>query len=173
MGDPSMRPRSLSVLPLLAALLLGPATGRAEPDIRDTRLLAQPAVSERHIAFVYADDLWVADLDGKNVRRLTTDPGAESHPVFSPDGQSIAFTAEYDGNTDVYVVPVSGGAPKRLTSHPAADVVRGWTPDGKAVLFSSPRNASNNRHSQLYTVPVAGGMPEQLPIPYAAEACYS
>src|SRR5436309_15671753 len=105
-----MRPRSLSVLPLLAVLLLAPGAGRAEPDIRDTRLLAQPAVSERHIAFVYADDLWVADLDGKNVRRLTTDPGAESNPVFSPGGQTIAFSGQYDGNTDVYVVPVTGGA---------------------------------------------------------------
>src|SRR6516225_7573610 len=125
-----MRLRPLLVLPLLAALLLLPGTGRAEPDVRDTRLLAQPAVSERHIAFVYADDLWVADLDGKNVRRLTTDPGAETNPVFSPDGQTIAFSGQYDGNTDVFVVPVTGGSPKRLTSHPSPDVVRGWTPDG-------------------------------------------
>jgi tricorn protease len=161
------------VLPLLTTLLLVPATGRADPDIRDTRLLAQPAVSARHIAFVYADDLWVADLDGKNVRRLTTDPGAESHPVFSPDGQTLAFSAQYDGNTDVYVVPVAGGSPKRLTSHPSPDFVHGWTPDGKSVLFSSPRNASNGRHTQLYTVPVTGGMPEQLPIPYGVDACYS
>jgi tricorn protease len=168
-----MRLRPLSVLPLLAALLLAPRTGRAEPDIRDTRLLAQPAVSERHIAFVYADDLWVADLDGKNVRRLTSEQGAASNPVFSPDGQTIAFSAQYDGNPDVYVVPVTGGSPKRLTSHPSPDIVRGWTPDGKAVLFSSPRNASNNRHSQLYTVPVTGGMPEQLPIPNGTEACFS
>jgi tricorn protease len=168
-----MRLRPLLVLPLLAALLLLPGTGRAEPDVRDTRLLAQPAVSERHIAFVYADDLWVADLDGKNVRRLTTDPGAETNPVFSPDGQTIAFSGQYDGNTDVFVVPVAGGPPKRLTSHPSPDVVRGWTPDGKSVLFSSPRNASNNRYSQLYTVPVTGGMPEQLPIPNGVEACFS
>jgi len=168
-----MRTRSPSLLPLLGALLLLAGPARAEPDLRDTRLLAQPAVSESHVAFVYADDLWVADLDGKNVRRLTTDPGVESHPVFSPDGQTIAFSAQYDGNIDVYTIPVSGGSPKRLTSHPAADVVRGWTPDGSAVLFSSPRNASNNRHTQLFTVPVASGMPTQLPIPYGVEASYS
>jgi tricorn protease len=160
-------------LPLLAALLFLAGPARAEPDLSDTRLLSEPAVSERHVAFVYADDLWVADLDGKNVRRLTSDPGAESHPVFSPDGQSIAFSAQYDGNTDVFVVPVAGGSPKRLTSHPSPDIVRGWTPDGSAVLFSSPRAASNNRHSQLFTVPVTGGMPTQLPIPNASEACFS
>jgi len=168
-----MRTRSPSLLPLIGALLLLAGPARAEPDLGDTRLLAQPAVSERHVAFIYADDLWVADLDGKNVRRLTTDPGVESHPVFSPDGQTIAFSAQYDGNTDVFVVPVTGGSPKRLTSHPDADVVRGWTPDGSAVLFSSGRHASNGRHTQLFTVPVAGGMPTQLPIPYGVEASYS
>ena len=148
---------------------------RAEPDIRDTKLLTQPAVSKDHVAFVYADDLWIADIDSKNVRRLTTDTGVESHPVFSPDGKSIAFSGQYDGNTDVYLISIEGGAPKRLTWHPDPDIVRGFTPDGKAVLFSSARhaNAFNSRHQQLYTVPVEGGMPTQLPLPNAFEACYS
>src|SRR5436309_5523237 len=87
----------------------------ADPDIHDTRLLSQPAVSARHVAFIYADDLWVADLDGQNVRRLTSDIGVESHPVFSPDGKLIAFSAQYDGNTDVFTIPVDGGPPTRLT----------------------------------------------------------
>jgi tricorn protease len=158
---------------MLAALAGTVPAGRADPDVRDTRLLSQPAVSARHVAFVYADDLWLADIDGGNVRRLTSDTGVESNPVFSPDGQTLAFSAQYEGNTDVYVIPVTGGAPTRLTWHPDADVVRGWTPDGKAVLFSSRRNASNNRYSQLYTVPATGGMPAQLPIPNGTEACYS
>src|SRR5262245_51378173 len=101
-------------LRLLALVLLANA-GRAEPDIHNTKLLTFPAVSAKHIAFVYADDLWIADLDGHNVRRLTSDIGVESHPVFSPDGSTIAFSAEYEGNTDVYTIPVEGGAPTRLT----------------------------------------------------------
>jgi tricorn protease len=145
----------------------------AGPDPTDTRLLTQPAVSAQHIAFVYADDLWVAHLDGTNPRRLTADPGAESNPVFSPDGQTIAFSGQYEGNTDVYTIPVAGGTPTRLTWHPAADIVRGFTPDGKSVLFSSARNASNTRHQQLYTVPLTGGMPTQLPIPNGFQAAYS
>jgi tricorn protease len=155
----------------LAVLLLGGSSGRADPDIHDTKLLMQPAVSADHIAFVYADDLYVADLDGKNVRRLTSDGG--QNPVFSPDGKTIAFTAGYEGNVDVYTIPVTGGPPKRLTWHPSPDIVRGFTPDGKAVLFTSPRNVFTNRYTQLFTVPLTGGMPAQLPIPHAADACYS
>ena len=147
--------------------------GRAEPSHTDTRLLSQPAISANHIAFIYADDLWVADLDGQNVRRLTSDVGIESNPVFSPDGQTIAFSAQYDGNTDVYTIPVAGGAPRRLTWHPAPDAVRGFTPDGKAVLFSSPRHVFTNRYTQLFTVPLTGGMPTQLPIPNGVEASFS
>jgi tricorn protease len=161
-------------LPLLfAALLLVPGAGRAEPDIRDTRLLSQPAVSARHVAFIYADDLWVAELDGGNVRRLTSDIGIESHPVFSPDGATLAFSAQYDGNTDVYTTAVAGGVPRRLTSHPGPDIVRGFAPDGKAVLFCSPRHVFTSRYTQLFTVPISGGMPTQLPIPHGVQTCYS
>jgi tricorn protease len=161
-------------LALLAAGLLATATAaNAQPDPTDTRLLTMPAVSAKNIAFIYAEDLWVADLDGKNPKRLTTDVGVESNPVFSPDGQTIAFSAQYDGNTDVYTIPLAGGTPTRLTSHPARDTVRGFTPDGKSVLFSSPRNAYSVRHEQLFTVPLTGGMPTQLPIPWGFEAAYS
>src|SRR5438445_12777610 len=108
-------------------------------DINDTRLLSDPAVSNDHIAFAYANDLWVANLDGTNVRRLTSHPGVESGPRFSPDGSTIAFTGRYDGNVDVYVVPTAGGVPKRLTFHPLPYIALGFTPDGQSVLFSSPR----------------------------------
>jgi tricorn protease len=154
-------------------LFASSVTAKAQPDPTDTRLLTMPAVSAKNIAFVYAEDLWVADLDGKNPRRLTSDIGVESNPVFSPDGQIIAFSAQYDGNTDVYTIPLAGGTPTRLTTHPAADTVRGFTPDGKSVLFSSPRNVYSNRYSQLFTVPLTGGMPTQLPIPWGFEAAYS
>ena len=142
-------------------------------DIKDTKFLSQPAINENHIAFVYAGDLWVADSDGKNVRRLTSDDGIESSPVFSPNGKLIAFSAEYDGNTDVFIVPVEGGIPKRLTWHPGFDIVRGFTPDGSAVLFISPRNVFTRRYTQLFTVPINGGFPESLKIPNAYKAAYS
>jgi len=142
-------------------------------DVQDTRLLAQPSVSETRVAFLYAGDLWVARHDGSDVRRLTTHPGTVTHPVFSPDGQIIAFSAQYDGNTDVYVVPVAGGVPRRLTWHPGADLVQAFTPDGKAVLFTSAREVHTRRYTQLFTVSLEGGMPERLPIPFAARAVFS
>src|SRR4051812_3982254 len=142
-------------------------------DINDTRLLSQPAISKNHVAFIYAGDLWAADLDGRNVRRLTADEGAEVSPAFSPDGTLIAFTAQYDGNFDVYVVPVAGGVPTRLTWHPGADIVQGFTPDGSAVLFTSARAVFTGRYSQLFTVPVGGGIEQPLKLPNAYEATYS
>ena len=162
------------IRPLMIASLLctlAPAIGAVDP--LDTRLLTQPAMSATHIAFIYAGDLFVADRNGANVRRLTTDDGLESNPVFSPDGTTIAFSASYDGNVDVFTIPVTGGAPTRLTWHPGADSVQAFTPDGAAVLFASQRAAFTNRYAQLFTVPVKGGMEQQLPIPNAARATYS
>ena len=81
------------VLCLAAGLLAGSESFAAGPDTADTRLLAQPAVSAAHVAFVYGGDLWVAGLDGGTARRLTSDEGTESNPVFSPDGSQVAFSA--------------------------------------------------------------------------------
>ena len=111
----------------LAALLL--ASSLHAVDIHDTRLLTQPAVSADRIAFAYANDLWVASLDGSGVRRLTSHPGVEGNPRFSPDGKWIAFSGEYDGNTDIYIVASEGGVPQRLTWHPGEDLPQGFTPE--------------------------------------------
>ncbi len=139
----------------------------------DTRLMRQPAISDSHIAFVYANDLWVAQADGSSPRRLTIDEGIESSPFFSPDGKLIAFSAEYDGNVDVFVVPVEGGIPMRLTWHPGYDLCKGFTVDGQKVLFLSQRSVHTRRYFQLFTVPVGGGFPTKLVIPNAYHACYS
>ena len=158
---------------LLLSLAAAARAADAGPDVHDTRLLTEPAVSDAQIAFIYAGDLWTADLDGKNVRRLTADVGAETNPAFSPDGKWIAFSAQYEGNTDVYVVRSEGGVPRRLTWHPGADIVQGFTRDGKSILFTSPRSVFTGRYTQLFTVPVEGGPEQPLPIPHAYSASYS
>jgi tricorn protease len=155
---------------LVLAIAARPA---GQVNVRDTRLVHQPATSGTQVAFVYADDLWIAKIDGSDVRRLTTDDGIESSPAFSPDGKLLAFTAQYDGNQDVYVVPIEGGVPRRLTWHPGADEVQGFTPDGRKVLFTSGRAVFTNRYTQLFTVPIEGGVEEALPLPNAAGGAYS
>ena len=126
-----------------------------------TRLLRQPTLSDNQVVFVHAADLWKAPLTGGNAVRITSDEGFESSPHFSKDGKWIAFTAQYDGNTDVYLVSIEGGEPKRLTYHSATDIVQGWTPDGK-ILFRSNREGKPTQTNKFYTVSVTGGMPEAL-----------
>jgi len=92
-------------------------------------LLQRPTFNGNLIVFSYAGDLWTVDRTGGHASRLTTGTGIETDPIFSPDGSMIAFTGEYDGNTDVFIVPTSGGVPKRLTYHPGADAAVGWTPE--------------------------------------------
>lgn len=138
-------------------------------DLPETLLLQDPDVSNSHVAFVYAQDLWVCARDGGTARRLTSDVGSESRPRFSPDGQWIAFTAQYHGNTDVYVMSVAGGLPKRLTWHPGRDYVQDWTPDGKHILFASGRYGGAPV-ARLFKVALDGGSPIRLPLPKVAHA---
>ncbi|MCB0632719.1 MAG: PDZ domain-containing protein [Saprospiraceae bacterium] len=132
-----------------------------------TRLLRQPTLSSDKIVFVYADDLWIVSRDGGTAQRLTSNEGAETFPHFSPDEKYIAFSAEYDGNTDVYVIPATGGSPQRLTFHPGDDIVQGWTPDNQ-VLFRSSREGYPTRLNKLYTVPLSGDFPKATAMPRAA-----
>ena len=139
-------------------------------DAKDTRLLSQPATSQSRIAFVYSNNLWTADLDGRNPRQLTTDIGVEYNPAFSPDGKWIAFSAQYEGNTDVYIVSSEGGIPKRLTWHPGPDLSQGFAPDGASVYFVSSRVSATRGTLRLFRVSVEGGYPEEFKIPSVSRA---
>src|SRR5687767_6220201 len=153
------QPRSL----LAAAALFAPLALGAQ-----TRLLRTPSVSARHIAFAYANNVWIVERAGGSARRLTSFQGQTANPVLSPDGKQVAFSAEYGGNTDVYVVPVEGGQPKRLTWHPSPDVVQGWSPDGGAIMFASARaTAAPSPAPRFWTVSAAGGIEEPMPMPRA------
>ncbi len=134
-------------------------------------LLRKPTLSRTEIAFAYGGDLWTVPREGGDARRLTTDVGIETDPVFSPNGRTIAFTGEYDGNLDVFVVPAAGGTPTRLTSHPSYDVAVGFTPDGARVLFRSGRSSFAN--PRLFTVALTGGLPSEVPLPQAEYGAFS
>jgi tricorn protease len=123
-------------------------------------------VSATHIAFAYANNIWVVERAGGLARRVTSFQGQTTNPHFSPDGQWIAFSGEYAGNTDVYVVPAEGGEPKRLTWHPGGDQVQGWTHDGKAIMFASSRATwAPSGAPRFWTVPLEGGVESPLPLP--------
>lgn len=135
-------------------------------------LFRSPSLSRDLIAFSYAGDIWTVPRGGGEAKRITNGVGEENNPVFSPDGQQIAFSGQYDGNVDVYVVPAAGGIPKRLTYHPTRDIPVGWTPDGKRILFVSAR-ATAVGVPRLYTVAKEGGFAEELPLPSGTTGSYS
>lgn len=150
---------SLAVFALLTATL--PAQVRP-----DAVLMRMPDVSQNEIVFRYANDLWVVDKRGGEARPLSSPPGAESLPKFSPDGRRVAFMAGYDGGTDLYVIDVAGGVPRRITHHPGGELLCDWHPDGQSIVFSSSMKSGQARAPKLFRVSANGGQAEALPVPY-------
>lgn len=155
-----------------ALLLCATAFGKSMAQI-DAGLFRCPDVSKTQIVFSYANDLWIIPKEGGTATKLSSPPGVESWPKFSPDGKTIAFTGNYDGNQDVYTLPVTGGVPIRLTEHGYPDRVVDWQPDGKRVLFASRRESGKERFNQFYTIATTGGTAQKLPLAYAEFGSYS
>ena len=152
----------------LLATALAVALPALSAAAQETLLLRQPSVSQRHIAFAYANNIWIVERSGGQARRLTSFQGASSQPKLSPDGRTVAFTGTYSGNADVYTVPVDGGEPARLTWHPGADGVTGWTPDGARVVFASTRQShAPSPAPRFWTVGLEGGPETPMPMPRA------
>lgn len=140
-----------------------------------SRLLRFPDVYDNQVVFTYAGDLYTGELAGGTARRLTSGQGNEIFAHFSPDGSMIAFTAQYDGNTEVYVMSSEGGTPLRLTYTATLsrddlsdrmgpnNIVMGWSHDGKKVIYRSRKATFNDFVGHLFMVPVEGGMSEQIP----------
>jgi tricorn protease len=143
-------------------------------EMPEGRLMRFPDIHKDKIVFSHAGDLWLVSSSGGEARRLTTDPGLELFPKFSPDGKWIAFTGQYDGNFNVYVMPAEGGQPKQLTFEPDIapvpermgpnNEVITWLPDSQHILFLSRRDTFNDWFGRLFTVSIEGGMPVRLPI---------
>lgn len=153
--------------------------------LNESRLLRFPDIHGENIVFTYAGDLYISGNNGGVARRLTSHIGFEMFPKFSPDGKMIAFTGQYDGNTEVFVIPVEGGEPKRLTYTPTLsrddvgdrmgpnNVVMDWTPDGKNILYRTRSFTFNDFTGQLMTVPVTGGLSTPVPLKNGGFANYS
>ncbi len=169
----------ISMRSLLAVVLLGCVFGSASltaaQETQEGRLLRFPDIYKDKIAFMYGGDLWLASSAGGTARRITSHPGRELFPKFSPDGKWLAFTGQYDGNFNVYVMSSEGGHSKQLTfyqgsAQPLSDrmgilnQVIGWTPDGKSVIFLSRRDASNGWIKRPFMVSIEGGLPQPMPM---------
>ena len=168
----------------IRAVLLGVALVLASfsATAAQTKLLRFPAISGDRIVFTYGGDLWSTPFTGGTAVRLTAHPGVELFAKFSPDGRTLAFTGQYDGDEQVYVMPSGGGPPKQLTWYPARGPlaerwgydhqVYGWSPDGQRVLFRSSRDSWALPIAKLYTVSAAGGPAEPLPMPTAGSGAF-
>ncbi|WP_108868008.1 S41 family peptidase [Aquimarina aquimarini] len=128
------------------------------------KMIQHPDVSNSHICFTYADDLWIVAKQGGTAHRLTTKQGREITGKFSPDGKTIAFNANYDGNFDIYTIPVTGGIPKRITTHGMPDYIKGWSPDGKFLIYTSEMESGKQRFSKAFKISIDGGLPLRIPI---------
>ena len=173
--------KSIALAPKLlltaAAALAAASTIRADDAPAETRLMRFPATNGREIVFSYADQLYTVPAEGGSARRLTNGPGYAVFPRFSPDGAQLAFTAQYDGNTEVYLMPAGGGTPKRLTYTATLgrddlgdrmgpnNIVMAWKNRTPEVLFRSRRISFNDFNGQLYSVGTDGDLPRQLPVP--------
>jgi len=148
-----------------------------------TKLLRFPDIWHDRIVFSYAGDLWTSSAAGGTAVRLTSHPGLELFGKFSPDGEQIAFTAQYAGDEQVYVMPSGGGAPRQLTFYPTPgplpdrwgfdNQVYGWTPDGASIVFRSARDGRALTDTKLYTVPRNGGAATALPMAVSGAGHFS
>lgn len=167
---------------LLLAAVLSTASGSAP---QETRLLRFPAANDSSVVFSYAGQLYTVGLEGGTARRLTDGPGYAIFPRFSADGKQLAFTAQYDGNTEVYVMTATGGVPRRLTVSATLDrddladrmgpnnIVMTWRNTANEVVFRSRWKSFNSFIGELLSVGLDGDLPRQLPVPRGGFASFS
>jgi tricorn protease len=172
--------RTLGVLILALGCGTVPSAAASE-----ARLLRFPAIHADQVCFSYAGNLYLVPSAGGTARRVTNHDGFEMFPRFSPDGKWLAFTGQYDGNTEVYVMPASGGPPRRLTWTATLgrddvsdrmgpnNIVMGWKHDSKTIVFRSRFQSHNDFIGQLFTISINGGLPQELPLPRGGFCSFS
>ncbi len=177
--------RSRIVRFAFAFSLLSVVAGFAQNAPNTTRLLRFPTTNDKDVVFCYAGELYTVGKDGGVARRLTSGPGYTSFPRFSPDGKQVAFTSQYDGNTEVYLMPADGGTPKRLTISATLgrddisdrmgpnNIVMAWENTKPQIVFRSRMKSFNDFIGALFTVGSDTELPQQLPVPRGGFASFS
>ncbi len=178
-----MRARILLFAFAFSSLSIVAASAQNSPNT--TRLLRFPTTNDKDIVFCYAGELYTVGKDGGIARRLTSGPGYSSFPRFSPDGKQVAFTSQYDGNTEVYAMPADGGTPKRLTISATLgrddisdrmgpnNIVMTWENTKPQIVFRSRMKSFNDFIGSLFTVGMDAELPQQLPVPRGGFASFS
>ncbi|MBV8483724.1 MAG: PD40 domain-containing protein [Verrucomicrobia bacterium] len=172
--------RRLWLSAVISGLLAAPVLAQTPGQV----FMRYPTIHGESVVFEACGNLWLVHRKGGTAQRLTTDPGFDIMPRFSPDGKYIAFTGQYQQNSDVYLIPATGGAAKRLTFHSDVvdeaplrwgpdNMVVNWTPDSKNVVFLSRRNTFNSWFGRYFAVPVSGGLPAELPLDRGGMLSYS
>ncbi|HVF70918.1 MAG TPA: S41 family peptidase [Chthoniobacterales bacterium] len=173
------------LLVVLGLLLVIDPRAHAQALPNTTRLLRFPATNGSQIVFCYAGELYTVAKEGGIARRLTDGPGYSSFPRFSADGKQLAFTSQYDGNTEVYVMPGEGGLPKRITTTTTVgrddvsdrmgpnNIVMTWENTRPLVVFRSRMRTFNSFIGELYTAGLDGDLPQQLPVPRGGFVSFS
>ena len=150
----------------------------------EARLMRFPTVHDDQVVFSYAGDLYTVSKSGGTARRLTSDVGFEMFSKFSPDGKTIAFTGQYDGNTEVFTIPSEGGEPKRLTYTATLgrddvsdrmgpnNIVMTWK-DNSHIVYRSRKESFNDFQGHLFIANVNGGLSDELPVPRGGFCSYS
>jgi tricorn protease len=164
--EPAMK-RALTLVSVIVSILIlaqaGAAAGR-------TGYYRFPAIHGDTIVFTSEGDLWTVDVKGGTARRLTSHAGLENFPAISPDGRTLAFSAQYEGPTEVYTMPLAGGLPERHTFAGQPAAVAGWTPDGK-ILYAT-RKYSTLPNAQLVVLDPATNAETLLPLSQAADGSF-
>ncbi|HEX3628810.1 MAG TPA: protease, partial [Verrucomicrobiae bacterium] len=177
--------RCFALLCLTSSSLISIAGVHAQNLPNTTRLLRFPTTNGTQIVFCYAGEIYTVGKEGGIARRLTSGPGYSSFPRFSPDGKQIAYTSQYDGNTEVYVMPAEGGTPKRLTTSATLgrddisdrmgpnNLVMTWENTKPLVVFRSRMKSFNDFIGALFAVGLDAELPQQLPVPRGGFVSFS
>ncbi len=169
---------------LTLATMISLLIGTLHSIAQEARLLRFPTIYNDRVVFSYAGDLYEVNKNGGTARRLTSHIGYEMFARFSPDGKHIAFTGQYDGNTEVYLISADGGEPKRLTYTATLNrddlsdrmgpnnIVMTWR-DNNSIVYRSRKKTFNDFKGQLFVANINGGISEELPLPCGGFCSYN